>query len=803
MERWIQDLRLAARSLAREGRMTSFILLTLALGIGANAALFGVADRLLLRGPVGVERPESLVRVFLDFDSDGITPARRSPWIPWATATAIAEAGAFERVTRYRFEERIASADAPLGPVNVGAVDADYDDALGVRPAVGRWFTEADGAEVTVLSAGLARRAFGIPTAAVGQRIALDGRLYTVVGIAVEGFSGVHLDRVDLWLPLDPDEASSRNWLVAGRLGPSGEPDRARSAAEAAHRGTDPGRSFQWALDGSVLLTSIGVSDDGRPPPERAVAALLLGVSVLVLIVGIANVVNLLLARLARRRREVAVRLALGIGRARLAVFLMTETLLLAGAAGVLSLPLAWAAGASLRGLLLPGVAWAASPLPWRVVLVTGAAAVLAGVVVSVLPLLRAGSWDVGEGLRAGGRGSVGGGGRTQWALATAQVALSTTLLVAAGLFLQSFRAMRVTDLGIDADRTAALILRESSPGTIPIGSNEEWALYQRALGRVQQHPDVSAAAVSLGLPFLYNFGISIAVPGRDSVPGLPGGGPWMSAVTADYFAATGTTLVQGRGFTEAEVRAGAQLMVVSRSMADLLWPEGDALGECVHVGSAIEPCARVVGVAEDVHRTGYREPPSMQFYLPLEPGGGFGGMAIVVALRGRDAGLVRSLQNQLSDLDPAVGHVEAMVLESLLAPQVRPWRLGAWVLGVAASMALLVSIIGVYGVLSYRVESRRREMGVRIALGASMAGIHRLVIGQGLGATAGGLLVGLTAILAGARWLEPLLFETRVADPLVLASVLVLLLGTASLASMLPALRAGSVDPSSCLREE
>lgn len=192
-----------------------------------------------------------------------------------------------------------------------------------------------------------------------------------------------------------------------------------------------------------------------------------------------------------------------------------------------------------------------------------------------------------------------------------------------------------------------------------------------------------------------------------------------------------------------------------------------------------------------------------MQFYLPLEPGGGFGGMAIVVALRGRDAGLVRSLQDQLSDLDPAVGHVEAMVLESLLAPQVRPWRLGAWVLGVAASMALLVSIIGVYGVLSYRVESRRREMGVRIALGASMAGIHRLVIGQGLGATAGGLLVGLTAILAGARWLEPLLFETRVADPLVLASVLVLLLGTASLASMLPALRAGSVDPSSCLREE
>jgi hypothetical protein len=330
MERMVHDVRLAMRSLAREGRTTGFILLTLALGIGANAALYGVADRLFLQGPVGVEEPESLVRVFLEFDEADFSGDRRSPWIPWATATAIADAGAFEGLTRYRFEDRIASAVESVGPVPVAAVDSDFADVLGVQPGVGRWFATDDGPDVVVISAALARQLFGTPGEAIGGRLSLDGHPHTVVGVAAEGFSGVQLDRVDAWVPLDPEGVGFRNWFIAARLGAGESGERAQAVAETAHSRTDPGRSFSWAVDGTVLLTPIDVGEDGVRPPEVAVAALLLGVSVLVLLVGLANVVNLLLARLARRRREIAVRLALGIGRARLAGFLMTENLLLA-----------------------------------------------------------------------------------------------------------------------------------------------------------------------------------------------------------------------------------------------------------------------------------------------------------------------------------------------------------------------------------------------------------------------------------------------------------------------------------------
>ncbi|MBT8404179.1 MAG: ABC transporter permease, partial [Gemmatimonadetes bacterium] len=781
MAGWVHDIRLAFRSLLREGRTTGFILFTLALGIGANAALYGVAERLFLRGPVGVDRPESLVRVFLEFEGSRDSPDRRSPWIPWATSSAIADA--FAGATRYRFEERIAVASESVGPLRVSPVDAHFAEVLGVRPAVGRWFLDDDGPDVIVVSDGLARRAFSTPTSALGAQLHLDGHPYTVIGVTPEGFSGVHLERVDVWMPLDLDAAGFRNWLVAGRLPDVESRDRVRAEADAAHRRTDPGASFQWAVDGAVVLTAIDAGDDGLRPPEVAVAALLLGVSLLVLFVGLANVVNLLLARLARRRREIAVRLALGIGRGRLARFLMTENLLLAVGAGLISLPIAWVAGSALRGVLLPDVAWAASPLPLRVIAATGLVALASGVLVSLVPLVRAGRWDVGSGLRAGARGATSGGGRTQWALVMSQVAFSTALLVAAGLFLQSFRAMRITDLGVDADRVAALVLREARPGAIPSPSREEWALYQRALDRVQEIPEVGAAAITLGLPFLYNFGLSVAVPGRDSIPELPGGGPWMSAVTSDYFEATGTALLEGRGFTDSEVDSDAPVVVVSRAMADQLWRGRSAIGECLHVGTVESRCSRVVGVVEDVHRTGYREPPSMQYYLPLQPGGGFGGMALVVDLGPRRQDSLESLREQVSGLDPSVGYVEAIVLESVLAPQVQPWRMGAWVLGMAAAIALLVSVVGVYGVLSYRVERRRREMGVRIALGASVAGIRGLVLRQGLGSTAAGLLVGLAATLAAARWLEPLLFETRVGDPRVIGSVVLVLLGTATAA--------------------
>lgn len=804
----LQDLGHAVRSLARDHRITAFVVLTLALGIGANAALYGVADRLFLRGPAHVAAPDHLARVLLRFEARDGAPARTSPWIPWATAAAIDASGAFDSLTRYRFEERLAGVGETVAPARVAAVDGGYFRVLGAVPARGRWFggdSEEATLDVAVVSTSFARRRFGPDAQVVGRRLDLDGRGHIVVGLAPEGFSGPHLDPVEVWVPLDPEATGSRNWYVVARLADEDPSTRERgeAEAEAAHRATDPGRFFQWALDGTVTLAPVGAGDDGARPPEVSVAALLLGVSVLVLLIGVANAVNLLMARLARRRREVAVRLALGIGRARLARLLFTENLVLAVLAGIVALPVAWGAGALLRGVLLPGVAWASSPLPWRVVAVTAAAALVTAVLVSIVPLVRAGRTDLTEELRSGGHGAVGSRGRLQLALATSQITLSAALLVGAGLFLESFRTIRVTDLGVEADRVVALTLRESEPGGIPSPSEAEHALYARAVEAVRGAPGVEAAAAALGLPFLYNFGLSVAVPGRDSIPELPGGGPWLSAVSAGYFEATGTDLLRGRGFTDREVEADAAVVVVGAAMADALWPGGDALGACLHVGTAARPCSRVVGVAEDVHRTGYREPPSMQYYVPLAPGSPFGGMAVVVRTAATGPAVVESLRRRLDDLDPAVGYVEATVLARVLDPQVRPWRMGAWVLGLAAALALLVSVLGVYGVLSYLVERRRREMGVRIALGASGTGIRRLILGQGLGAAGLGLLLGFGATLAAGRWLEPLLFETEVGDPVVLGAAAAILLGTAALACLVPAGRAARVQPILCLRND
>lgn len=804
----VQDVVHAVRSLSRDRRVTGFVVLTLALGIGANAALYGVADRLFLRGPAHVAEPGELVRVLLHFEARNGAPPRTGPYIPWTTSEALDRTGAFAGLTRYRFEERLAGVGLDVRPARVATVDGRYFRVLGVAPRRGRWFGDtSDGGalDLAVVSTSFARRAFGSTDAALGRRVALDGRAHTVVGVAPEGFSGPHLDPIDVWVPLDLEATGSRNWYVVARIVDPDPAVRDRIAAEAdaAHRATDPGRFFQWALDGVVTLAPVGAGDDGGRPPEVAVAALLLGVSVLVLLIGVANVVNLLLARLARRRREVAVRLALGIGRARLARSMFIENLVLAGLSGGAALPVAWGAGTLLRQVLLPGVAWASTPLPWRVVAATALASLAAAVLVSLVPLARAGRTDLADELRSGGRGSVGPRGRLQLGLATAQIALSAALLVGAGLFVQSFRTLRVTDLGIDADRVAVLTLRESEPGAIPSPSDAEHALYRRALDAVRGASGVEAAAVTLGLPFVYTFGLSVAVPGRDSIPELPGGGPFLSAVSADYFDATGTEVLRGRVFTADEVAGDAPVVVVSAAMADALWPDGSALGACLQVGSADDPCSRVVGVVEDVHRSGYREPPSMQYYVPLAPGGGFGGMAVVVRMASPGADALEGLRRRLDGLDPAVGYVEATVLERVLDPQVRPWRMGAWVLGLAAGVALLVSILGVYGVLSYLVEHRRREMGVRIALGASGTGIRRLILGQGLGAAGAGLIVGVGATVAAGRWVEPILFETEVTDPTVLAAVVAVLLVTATAACLLPAGRAARVEPILCLRDD
>jgi predicted permease len=805
----VQDLRQAGRALLREPRFTGFVVLTLALGLGGVATMFGVADRLFLRSAVGVQAPDALVRLYLRFDEE--EGPRLTPWVPYVTGRAIRDVSrGFAGVTLYRYDKWLVQAGGETRPRPVNEVGPRYFDVLGATPRIGRFFggpEPSDGERVAVIAHRFWLEAFGGDPGVLGRTLAMPGGEHTIVGVAAEGFHGPHLAPVDVWVPLADAEAGNRNWWVLARVrpAPDGDRDASRRAAvdeaQAVHARTDPGRSFQWASGGVVSSAPIRADDAGQEPAEVAIARLLMAVTVVVLLIGTANVTNLFLARLAGRQREVAVRLALGAGRWRLARLLFAETVLVALLAAAASLPLAYVAGEALRGVLLPEVAWTASPLDLRVLALTGGVALLVGALVGLLPLRRAGRSDVADNLRGAGRGTSGRGFRLHSALAASQMALSAALLVGAGLFLRSFHHLRVTDLGFDAEKAVAVTFHALEPGAWRSPSEREHRIYLRALETVRSDPGLDAAAVTLGLPFLYNFGRSVAVPGRDSIPSLPGGGPYLSAVTETYFDAVGTPLVLGRGFTAGEIGGEERVIVVSESMAEQLWPGQDPLGRCVQVGGPADPCWSVVGVARDVHRVGYREPPSMQYYLPLGTPGGFGGLALV--LRPRDRAALARLRPTLERVDPLVAYVEMTPLASLLEPQARPWRLGAWVLGMAAALALLVAVSGVYGVLSYLVEQRRREIGVRMALGASRRDIGRLVLRTGLGATALGAGGAAIVVAVGGRRLQPLLFETSVADPVVFTASVGVLAAAAVVACLLPAARAAGVEPTVTLRGE
>jgi len=802
-----QDLGQAARSLRREPRAVLFIVVTLALGIGSVSAMYGVADRLFLSGPPHVRAPDELVRVYLTREDAG--GRRTSPWIPFLTATALQEqAHSFSGLTLYRRTERLGRIGDNVSNLQVTEVDGHYFDVLGVIPYAGRLFggqTRGGDGAPAVISHALAQSSFGSPAAALGRTIQLGDERHTVVGVTPGGFAGPQLERVDVWVPMDRSTASNRNWWVVGRVAGGADRNivRLQTEAEAIHRRTDPGRFYQWARRGTITVAALGSDNSGKMSAEAAVTRLLLALVGLLLLIACANVVNLLLARITRRHREVVVRLALGISRWRLIRLLVFESLLLGIAGGLVGVLVAYGEGIALRRVLLPQVAWSSSPLDVRVLAVTAAIAIVTGVLLGLLPARHANRTDLTSGLATDRVVSGRGHNRMRTALATAQLTLSSALLVCAGLFLKSFWTIRTTDLGF-ADDVLAVQLRSLDDAALPEGSDVETNLYERALAAARSIEGSGRAALSVGLPFLYNFGMSIWVPGLDSIPRLPGGGPYLSAVSGGYFGAVGTPILRGVGISQGDVSRQAPVVVVSRSTARTLWPGGDALGECLRIGSESSQCLRVIGVAADVHRQGYREPPSLQIYVPLgRERGRFGGMALVVRPAGSPGGDATRLASALEGIDPVVDHVDVQRLDSVVDSQVRPWRLGAVVLTLTAAIALLVSLIGVYGVLSYGVAHRRREMGVRLALGATATSLQRLVLRTGLVSGMVGVTTGICLVIAASHWLAPLLFETPVADPLVLAAVATVLVAAAVAACALPAAEAGRVDAMACLRGE
>jgi predicted permease len=818
---WRQDFAFSARALAHERVLAIVIVLTLALGIGANATMFGIIDRLLLRGPAHVQAADQVRRVYITQKSwEGAIETSASTG--YVTYSLLRERqDLFARVAAYRRGPGRTGRGETARELTLGWATADLFPLLGVQPVVGRFFTTEEdrpkqAQRVAVLDHDYWQSAFGGNRAVLGNRLMIDDEEFTVIGVAPAGFTGPELEITSVWLPFStgyephPEWPTTWNarWLrVVARMRDGVSLDLVNDEATRGYRAAAPATRLSAAA-ATLSLLPLGYGSNGEEPPEVAVTRWLVGVSVVVLLVACANVMNLLLARAMRRRREVAVRLALGISRARLVRLLLSESLLLAFAGGVMAILLAYWGGQFVRAALLPDVQWG-SPLNVRVLLFSLLAAIVTGVVVGLAPALQVRHQDVTGTLKATSR--QGGARRSglRMSLTVLQAAFSLVLLIGAGLFVRSLWNVHRVELGIDADRVLAVWsvfprAAASSNETLMAEAQRSAVRQVQIADRLRAHPAVENVALALGTPLQGSFGVTLRVPGRDSIPEAPGGGPFITAASPGYFETVGTRILRGRGIEAGEGRGSAPITIVNETMARMLWPGEDALSKCLVIGDDDVPCARVVGIAEDAKRAGLRDQPAMQYYIPLGQEVGIGGTQILVRPRGTDAAaFIPELRRELHALEPVATFFKISVLQQQLDPQIRPWRLGALMFLVFGGLALLIAAVGLYSVIAYGVAQRRTEIGVRLALGARAGTIVRMVLHQGLALVLAGIAIGIVLALATGRFLESLLFETSARDFPTFAAVALTLATVSVFATVIPAVRAGRTNPVESLRAE
>ena len=828
------DLRYAAPGLRRKPGFTTAVVLTLGLGLGANATMFSIVDRLLFRPPAYIHAPDRVHRVNLvvttdregDFTTGTLSYKRYLELTDLTRSFDVTAAVAGGRVAFGVGDE--------AREMDVSAISASFWRLFDMQPALGRFFTPdedrvPEGTLVAVLGYGYWQTSYGGRTDILGKPITIGSRIYTIVGVAPKDFVGTGMTASAAFVPITA-WANVQFGQRADREGPIGG---RRPSYYAAHNiqwmemlaRRKPGVSIAAAsadLSNAYRRSYIAqkaVNTSIRPPElakpraiaspllrergprqgnDSKVATWLVGVAVIVLLIACANVSNLLLARAFGRRREIAVRLALGIGRARLLRQLVTESLLLSGLGALAGLAIAQWGGSVLRGLLLENVDWPSTFGDGRVLGSTLIATLIAGLVTGLAPALHAGRSDIAATLKAGAREGTYQRSRTRSGLLVMQGALSVVLLIGAGLFVRSLRNVRNLDLGFDA---SGVLYTEVKMRGVSLDSVQSDELRRRLIEGVTALPYVETAARTVTVPFWSSIMQDFHVAGIDSVDRL--GDFYYHAVSPDYFRAMRTPLRRGRLFTAADTRSAPLVMVVSESMAKTLWPDRDAIGQCVRMGSDTVPCTEVVGIVTDIKRQSLTEDAGLQYYVPIDQEErGIGG-GLFVRVRGDAKQYAESIRRQMQKVMPGASYVTLTALDDLLGGQMRSWTLGATMFTIFGVLALLVAAVGLYSVIAYNVAQRTHELGVRVALGAQSPDVARLVVGEGIRVSLVGVAIGTAVALGAARYVGPLLFSVSPRDPVVFSVVAVTLVVVAVVASLVPAWRASRVDPSVALRSD
>lgn len=806
MSTLVQNLRFAARSLLRSPGFFLVTVLTLALGIGTNTAIFSIVNAMLLR-PYPYADPERLVML------RSINPRAEvfSGELSYPDFFDLrAQSRMFEEIGAVRLRRsNLTGSNEPVR-VKGAQVSATLFQLLGGRPLLGRGFTAADdqpGAEpVAVLSEPLWRRSFGADPSIVGKAIRIDGRPITVVGVIPPSAHFPDTDAAELFIPfaMSPTEADrgSRAYMVLGRLKPG--VSVAQAAAEVGEI------SQRLAADHSETNESWGVRlvtlRDYRTQRFRSLFLILLGVVGLVLLIACVNVAHLLLQRATVRRREIAIRLAIGAGRSHIVAQLLVESVVIALLGGACGLLLSsWGLRLVVRSLpdTLPSY-MNNFGIDIRVLAFLFVVSLLTAVLFGLAPALQTSKANVTETLGDSGTRSSGGAKvrRVRSALVVVEVALSMVLLIAAGLMVKSFLRLQNVDPGFQPKGALTMAITFSSQYREP---GRKSSFLQALIENLGTLPGAQAAAVTDELPIGRAKSIPFKAEGQTIDQSRDTPEVNFQVVGGDYFRALGIPVIKGRPFDARDFVAGSPpVVIVNDTMARQIWPGQDPLGKRIQVALEEETWVSVVGVAADVKARAFargRVAPEIYLPHPLLPD--FNTLDVVVRTAGDPVALISSVKTEIRKLDPELPLEEICTVEQAMAESFWVERLSSTLFSVFAAIALLLAVVGIYGTMAYSVTQRRREIGIRLALGARAVDVVRMIVRQGMAPVILAMVLGLAGAVAIGRVLRRLLFEVRATDPATFLGVSVLIVAVALLASYIPARRATRIPPDTVLRTD
>ena len=815
------DLRYAIRLLFREPIFTLVALVTLALGVGANSAIFAVVNAVLLR-PLPYHDPDRLVLIeetIAKLAPNGIT-------VPAPDVVDFQrQTQAFESVAGFASRSMDLTGDGQPQRIRVLRASAELLPLLGVAPAMGRTFTHDEdrpGSGVMVIGDRLWRGRFAGDRAVVGRSVNLDRRSVTIIGVMPKGFEfplpGMpHGETVDIWVPMGftQDELASIgdnfNFGVIGRLKPGVSLARAgtdvSAVAQRIHEKYPVSAQAEFQLDAKVTSVGERVVRD-----SRSLLWLLAGAVGLVLLIACANVANLLLSRSAGRERELAIRVSLGAGRARLLRQLLTESLLLAVGGGLLGLALAaWLTDALARAIPASVPRASEVSLNWNVVGFTLVVSVFAGLLFGILPALMAARGHEASRLKSAVRGATAGVGRSRLRglLVMSEVALSLVLLIGSGLLVRSFLALRAVDPGFDTEHllTAGVAL--------PSASYRDAAsirgFYQRLLGEIEAMPGTSSAGAAtmplLSIQWTHLFAVKDSREERTAAPPLSS----HSLVLGNYFQALGIPLHHGRLFDSRDRAGNERVLIVNETLARKFFPGEDPVGKQIKWGSqqSTGPWLTIVGVVADSKNNGLQNaahPQTYEPYLQMEDDGlvEIGrAMTLTVKAAMEPAALTSAVRSAVGRLDRELPVTRLQTARASVEKSLAPVSFQTALVGAFAALALLLAAIGIYGVVSYAVAQRTQEIGLRMALGATRGSVLSLVVGHGMRFVFAGVAIGLGAALALSRVMKGFIYGVTATDAVTFVAAPVMLCLVALIASIAPARRASGVDPLVALRHE